>query len=136
MNRGGIGFGSASAALVFAVLCLTIFTLITFTSAKNDKALADAEASLVTGYYEADMLAEYILAELLEADTVPGSIRGVEITSHSDTGETEFSCRISDSKVLYVKVALHGDSYDILSWRMRDTGEWDADEGLPVWPGN
>lgn len=135
MSRGGAGFGSASAALVFAVLCLTIFTLITFTSAKNDKALADAEASLVTGYYEADTLAEYILAELLGTDTAPDSIRGVEITSHRDTGEVEFSCRISDRKELYVKVALRESSYDILCWRMRDTGEWDAEEGLPVWPG-
>lgn len=136
MNRGGIGFGSASIALVFAVLCLTIFTLIAFTSAKNDKALADAEVSLATGYYEADMLAEYILAELLETDPVPDTIRGVEITSHRGTNEVEFSCRISDSKELYVKVVLHDASYDILSWRMRDIGQWDSDVGLPIWPGN
>ena len=139
MNKSGIGIGSASVVLVFAVLCLTVFTLISYTAAGNDKALTDAEARLTKGYYEADTLAERVLAELAAADTIPGSIRGVEIAAGWD-GEmlvetAEFSCAVSDGRELYVKVAFFGDSYDILSWRMRNTGTWQADENLPVWLG-
>ena len=140
MNRSGIGIGSASVVMVFAVLCLTVFALISYTAAGNDKALSDVEAYLVKNYYEADTLAECILAELLAADTIPDSIRGVNIEAQWDPeleAETaEFSCTISDEKELYVKMAFYVDSYDILSWRMRDTGTWLIDDDLPVWPGD
>ena len=140
MNKSGIGIGSASVVLVFAVLCLTVFTVISHTAAGNDKALTEVEARLVKAYYEADTLAECILAELLAADTIPGSVRGVKITARRD-GElmadtAEFSCFVSGGKELYVKAAFYGDSYDLLSWRMRNTGEWRADDGLSVWLGD
>jgi len=141
MNKSGIGIGSASIVLVFAVLCLTIFALISYTAAANDMALTEVEVRLVKGYYEADTLAEFILAELLAADTIsaPGYIRGVKIATRWDWDLTaeiaEFSCVISDEKELHVKVAFYGDSYDILSWRMRNTGVWETDDSLPVWPG-
>ena len=95
---------------------------------------------MVKAYYEADTLAECILAKLIAADTMPDSIRGVKITARWDwdlTAETaEFSCVVSSGKELYVKVAFYGDSYDILSWRMRNTGVWDIDDNLPVWSGD
>ena len=139
MNKSGIGIGSASVVLVFAVLCLTIFALISYTAALNDRALTEVEIRLVKGYYEADTLAEFILAEILAADNIPDYTRGVTIETRWDwdlMAETvEFSCVISDEKELYVKVAFYGDSYDILSWRIQNTREWAIDTGLPVWQG-
>ena len=138
-NKGGIGVGSASIVLVFAVLCLTVFTLITFIVANNDKALVDAETSLVTGYYKADTLAEHILADLLKADTLPSKIGDIEINTQWDDElnmeTTYFLCPISDVKALYVNLAFHYDSFDILSWRMRDIDEWEIDTSINVWSG-
>ena len=138
-NKGGIGVGSASIVLVFAVLCLTVFSLITFVVASNDKALVDAETFLVTGYYEADTLAEHILAELLAADTLPSQVQGIEIRSQwndeLDMETTHFLCPISDIKALYVNLAFHEDSFDILSWRMYDTDDWIFDTSINVWSG-
>jgi len=138
-NKGGIGVGSASIVLVFAVLCLTVFSLITFVVAGNDKALVDAETRLITGYYEADTLAEHIVADLINADTMPSEVRGIEISSQwSDELNMEttyFLCPISDVKALYVNLAFHGDSFDILSWRMWDTDEWEIDTSINVWSG-
>jgi len=143
MNKsGGIGIGSASVVLVFTVLCLTVFALISYTAAVNDRALAEVEAKLVKGYYDADTLAERVLAELLAADPIPalGPVHGVEIAAKWNRElaavTAEFSCAVSEGKELFVKVAFYDDSYDILSWRMRNTREWLADESLPVWPGD
>ena len=121
MNRGVAGVGSASVVLMFTVLCMAIFALIAHTSAENDMALAQAEAELVIGYYEADALAVRIAAELAAKSKAP------EIA--------EFVCEISDQKELYVKLALRCGGYDVLVWRMRDTAEWQPEAGLPVWPG-
>ena len=139
-NRGGIGVGSASIVLVFAVLCLTVFSLITLVVASNDRALVEAEMNLVAGYYEADTLAELILADLLKADEIPGSLRGVEILTRWDAGldiETVyFYCYISDIKALYVHLAFIEDTYHILSWRMSSIDEWEYNPGLNVWVGD
>jgi hypothetical protein len=140
MNKGGIGVGSASIILVFAVLCLTVFSLITFLVAGNEKALADAEAELVIGYYEADALAEQILAKIVEADDMPDMILGVEISSYWDMWLEEeivhFLCPMPGTKALYVKAAVYCEPCGILSWRIIDMEEWVFDDTLDVWSGD
>jgi len=140
MNKGGIGVGSASIVLVFAVLCLTVFSLITLVVAKNNKALADTQASLVTGYYEADTLAEHIVAEILEAGQIPDSVRGVKIDTYWDTtleaDVASYLCPLSDKKELYIKLAVDNGSIDVINWQMLDIGEWEFDDSLGVWIGD
>ena len=139
MGKGGVGVGSASIVLVFAVLCLTIFSLITLVVSNNDKALVDAQVQLVSGYYKADTLATRILADILSADAIPDKIYGVDIyTTWDESIEAEticFFCRISDIKALYVNLVQRDDSFDILSWRMWDTDEWVFDDSIKVWSG-
>jgi len=140
VNKGGIGVGSASIVLVFAVLCLTVFSLITFVVAGNEKALIDAEAQLVTGYYEADALAERVLAEIVTSDHIPSMAQGVRIErlgrdEYTDFDTVFFFCPISDQKALYVRLASSDGSFDILDWRMLDTDEWEFDDSLNVWTG-
>jgi len=138
-NRGGVGIGSASIVLVFAVLCMTVFSLITLVVASNDDALVHAEVSLVVGYYEADSLAELILADLVAVDTYPESLRGVNINTRwveeLDMETIYFYCHISDNKALYVHLAFFEDTYSILSWRMINIDDWEYSPGLNVWVG-
>jgi len=146
MGKSGIGVGSASIVLVFAVLCLTVFSLITFVVAGNDKNLVDAKAALVTGYYEADALAELIYSDILAAADgsdsapIPDTIHGVQLNrGFSERFNTEtiyFFCDISDAKALYVNLAVHNDSFDILSWRMYDKDEWESNDTTNVWTGD
>jgi len=139
MKKGGVGVGSASIVLVFAVLCLTVFTLITFIVAGNDRTLVDSEARLVIGFYEADARAEQIVAEILAAGEIPESVNGVEIGTfwdfELDADIVYFSSKVSDQRSLFVRLALQEGSFDILSWRMNDTDEWEFDDKLNVWPG-
>ncbi|MCL2220926.1 MAG: hypothetical protein FWC20_01445 [Oscillospiraceae bacterium] len=140
VNKGGIGVGSASIVLVFAVLCLTVFSLITLVVASNDKALVDAEVRLVVGYYEADALAERVLADLLIAEKLPSSLHGVEINTmwNEELGiETVyFYCHISEIKVLHVHLAFFEDTFRVLSWRMSSIDDWEYNPGLNVWIGD
>ena len=140
MNRGsGTGVGSASIVLIFAVLCLTVFSLIAFVVAGNSKSITDSEAKLVIGYYEADALAERIVAEILEAPySIHETVLGVDVETSwdwmTDTQTIRFLCPVSGSeKSLYVNLAMRYGYCEILSWRMWDEGEWEADVGLNVW---
>lgn len=140
MNRGGMGVGSSSIMLIFAVLCLTVFSLISLSVAGNDKSLVDTEAGLVTEYYEADEFAERIVSEILKSDSTPEQILGVSIETEWDwdlTAEvSSFICPISDVKDLVVKVAVSEDSYEILIWKMVNTDDWVIDDSLNVWTGD
>jgi len=138
MNKSGMGVGSASIILVFAVLCLTIFALISLTAANVDKTMLDISSKVINEYYEADTLAECILAEILDSAIVPDSVYGIDISTERSAGTEyiEFSCPVSDTKLLHVKVELSGDSYDILQWNVEDIGLWEADDRLNVWLGD
>ena len=140
MNRGGVG--SASIVLVFAVLCLTIFTVISYVSAMTERNLIESEVRLVKAYYVADTLAERVLGEILalagEREEIPEIILGVEIEAYWDEElvEVSFSCAISDTTELYTVVAIRGDEYEILTWKIRPTVEWESDDRLDVWQGH
>ena len=137
MSKGGNGIGSASIILIFAVLCMTIFALISFKTAIADKALVDTQEQFVKEYYDADMRAEQILAEILKADTIPQAVNNVNIKAESNQEEktVSFVCSMSDTKELYVEVIVYKDTYDIIKWKIQDTGSWIIDDKLPVWTG-
>jgi len=138
MNRGGVG--SASIVLIFAVLCMAIFTAISFISALTERNLIEAEVQMVQAFYAADSLAENILAEILNAeDEIPESILGIEVEAIWDwdslVERVRFIVEINEDNALYVEVAIGLDGYDILQWRMAHLGYWEADETLDVWQG-
>ena len=140
MNRSGIGVGSASIILVFAVLCLTIFSLISFVVASNERNLVNARVSLVTNYYAADALAEQIVSDIFATDTIPDSVRGVDIytgwNDELDAPTVYFFCHITDIKVLYVNLTVNEESFDVQSWRIYGTDEWEFDDSINVWIGD
>lgn len=145
-GKSGIGVGSASIVLIFAVLCLTVFTLITYIVAGNHKALVDAEAELVTGYYEADSQAARILDLLLDTGTAhaataaAGTYEGTEVKTvfNDDLGAETlyYHCPVNDRKALYVNVLIEAGAYEILSWQMVDLNDWEADGAINIWDGS
>ncbi|MCL2391500.1 MAG: hypothetical protein FWC66_02680 [Oscillospiraceae bacterium] len=139
MNKGGIGVGSASIVLVFAVLCLTVFSLITFVVASNDKTLVEREAALVSGFFEADALAEGIVAEMLISDTIPTIVQGIDIHTeldfYTDAQIVAFSVPVIDELAIFVRLMIYFDTYEILNWHMYNLADWTYDGGLNVWAG-
>jgi len=141
MSKGGIGIGSASIILVFAVLCLAIFSLISLSVANGDQALVAAETDMVEAYYEADSLAEQVLDLIVKAwPFVDNNYLGVNIsTSWQGGGEyatVEFVCAISSRKELTVEVMFTDDGYTVRRWKMQDAVVWTFDPSTPIWQGN
>ena len=124
--------GGASLLTVFAVLCLTIFALLSLSTVRADSALGDASAKAVENYYAADARAQEILARLRFGEK-PG-----EVTVYDDDGRQicAYTGPISDTQELRVEVAVRStDDYTILRWQTVPTGEWDIDDSLDLWDG-
>ena len=64
--------GGSSLLVIFAVLCLTVFAMLSLTQAQADRRLAQNSWSAVTGYYRADCQAQEILAQLRAGERPDG----------------------------------------------------------------
>ena len=137
MKKGANGVGSASIVLIFAVLCLTIFALITFSVADRERVLVEREAELVIGYYRADAIAEIFIADFLDENSSPDTTYILDKTTAwceiMRAEITNFNVSITETMVLAVSIAVHDGHFDILSWRIHNTAEWTAEMGLDVW---
>ena len=119
--------GAVSLLVIFAVLCLTVFALLSVSTARAGQRLSDSSAGAVTGFYQADCAAEEMLARL-RAGEVPA---GVE----EQGGVYSYTCPISDTQALAVVVRVDEADYTILRWQAVYTTDWQADDSLPVWDG-
>ena len=126
--------GGVSLLVAFAVLCLTVFALLSLTTVQADARLAEASARAVEEYYAADCAAQEILARL-RAGEEP---EGVEFRGFGEL-YASYACPISDQQELRVEVrfpdVLDLNSYEILCWRAAPVGQWENDDSLNVWDG-
>ena len=119
--------GGSSLLVIFAVLCLTIFALLSLSTVQADGRLTAISANATKAYYAADALAEEILAEL-RSGTVPD---GVE----QEGSVYRYVCEVSETQLLQVKVRVDADGYEILQWQTMSSAEWEPDDSLKVWDG-
>jgi len=125
-KRKGITLtGGSSLLVIFAVLCLTVFALLTLSTVKADLRLADAAVRSVLEYYNADSAAEEILAKLREG-IVPQ-----EVTQSGNM--FAYACPVSDTQELQVIVEINRDKYQVKQWKVVSTTEWTPDEFIDVW---
>lgn len=130
-KRRGLGVGSVSLILIFSVLCLTIFALLTLSSARSDTALARRAARSAQEYYAADTEAQLILAQLTEAlrsGERPDTVRGCPV-SYDAAGAAFSVCAGQDR---YLSVAL-SPSGEVTSWREVSGEGWNSDESINVY---
>lgn len=156
-SSGGIvGVGYISIMLIFTVICLTIFAVLSFQAAYSNNRLSDRGEDFTQQYYAADMQAKKILSELdVKSAELTGSfdfsgefaaaareISGctAEVAAR-DGGEcvlVDYSVELNDRQRLSVSVlfrsAYNEYRYEILSWKT--TTEETAGESHPnIWDG-
>lgn len=129
--------GGSSLLVVFAVLALTVFALLSLSTVRADVRLGDATEAMVSGYYAADVKAQEILARLRNGETP------VEVTTHLEDSWTlltryTYEVPISDTQELQVEVLVDpGDgSYQVLRWQAVAVGDWEFDDSLEIWDGD
>ena len=119
--------GGVSLLVSFAVLCLTVFALMSLSSVQADSRLADASLQAVSDYYTADCEAWRILALLMEGEHPEGVMQDGEVYS--------YTCSISETQNLRVEVRLDGRNYTILRWQAVPNRAESEAEGLNLWDG-
>ena len=163
---GTVNAGGAIVIIIFVVLCLVIFGLLSFATSFADKKLADKNLANVSQYYSADTIAEEKLAMIYDAvcSKLGGDLTLEDIV-RSAAGEMPFEISVatdentemvsvyyrtemdaSEAKVksyLDSVIAFYYDintgklSYKIYEWKVVVESEFEYDEKqIDIWDGN
>lgn len=159
-KHSGMGTGSASILVIFVLLCLTTFATLSLISARADRSLSRRAAQSLSSYYDADCRAVDLMAHLADAlgsvDAAAGreryftqcAQRALEQFNTLQADEAggglvlRYQIDIDDRRALSVGLrvlfpARPGDPrVEVISWRTIQTGEWIADETIPLWQGD
>jgi len=132
--------GGASLLVIFAVLALTIFALLSLSTVRADGRMSEASAQAVQDYYAADCKAQAVLAWLRtgegEPDVPEDLTTTTSVSEYSGRSETvhAYTIPISETQELQVEVRVDGaNDYEILRWQAAPVGDWEVDEGIELW---
>ena len=144
-KRGGIHVGVSSLLLIFLVLALVSFAVLSLAGAVSDLTLSRRYAERTLGYYNACMQAQDFIAE---ADRAAASNADGASSAAGETHTADFP--VSDTQYLHVELTVtaglspvshaSGDtgtvpSVTVTSWRLvTDEDALALDESLPVMP--
>ena len=118
--------GGCSLLVIFGVLCLVIFSLLSLNTVLAEKRISESYARTAAQWYAADLRAQEIFAWLRAGETVDG----VERTE----GNYRYTVPVSDNQVLLVMLKETQGRWEILSWQTKAYPK-DGDTTLPVWRG-
>ena len=132
------GVGASSILMIFTVLCLTVFSVLTFSTARADQRLTEKALDGTREYYAADRQAEETLARidgiLEKAKDLPTAKQLLAEAGFSVDPEGE----VFQVTAEFAVVELTGDPerrYRVLERSVQNTeGVWE-DEALDIWDG-
>lgn len=148
-----VNIGLTSLILIFIILCLATFSLLSLSSARGDQSLAVRSAKAVTEYYRADAQGEKWLKQvdaILQKETI-GVMSQDEIKTLAGNVALELGCNVDEKtgyistdismergQALHIDLALTGNEnrYEVKSWYVYDSGNYEIDDSMPVWGGN
>ncbi|MBR2062205.1 MAG: hypothetical protein IJ969_02710 [Anaerotignum sp.] len=118
--------GGSSLLVIFAVLCMTVFALLSLSTVLADGRLNQASVEAVSAYYTADTQAEEIFARVRQGE-LPEEVTEIN-------GIYTYSCPISENQALQVKLQKTAAGWKVLRWQAVVTAEWEEDT-LNLWDG-
>ena len=144
-NSTGVSVGSISLLVIFLVLCMSIFSVLSLTTAKAELRLAEMSARVITGYYDADLACmekmERLQEMLNQGATSSDVVREAELLGGTATladgaVRIEYSHHIIPGQDLQAVLEMANGKISILSWKAIDVGDWEPDETLNLWTGD
>lgn len=123
----GIGVGMASVLVIVVVLAFTTFGILSLATARADREMSRKAVTMAESWYAAEGRMQEQLADL------DGRLlAGEEVFAD---GPLELKEIVRDGQELQAVVEPAGDGYEIVSYKLVNTGEWNPDGGMNIWGG-
>lgn len=139
----GLNIGSASIIMIFAILCLTVFSALSLVTAVSEKKTAQRFADATAAYYEADSEAVKIKNDIqasLDAGSAPQQAAAANNAAYEEAVPAiTYNVPLADGKS-QISVILAYDSAEnsvkVVSWEKTDISVWTPDDDISVWNGD
>ena len=134
----GVNIGSSSILLIFVILCLVSFAVLSIVSAQTDYKLSCKLAGRTTKYYEANNEVESYLRDLQASlEKIYEDSATAEEYFAVAGHDTTFSIQLSEQQMLNVHLTIlyPGDGkgyYEINTWKVETQDTLELDDTLPV----
>lgn len=127
-TASGAGVGASSIMLIIVVVCLTLFGVLSYVTARNDAVLSGRTLESVQRYYEADAEAQRALMAIDEwiAGGMQGQPDGLALEP-GDDGTLSFAVAAEGAHALRVVLRVEDGGYIIERYSYENTGAWSAD---------
>ena len=119
--------GGSMLLVIFSVLCLTVFALLSLSTVQAEKRMAEGAIQAVTAYYEVDCRAEMIYARLRRGKKVEGVDK--------EGNQYRYECPISENQKLVVELQCTDHEWSVLCWQAVAQAEIGEDDNPKVWDG-
>ena len=139
MKRGGGLSGAVSLVMIFCVLCLAVFAVLTLATANRERQLSELTAERAAEYYAADAEATRIVAALARGEMPDAEITWADTSTRDVPWEiAEFAVSAGGEQELQVQVYLTPGSgrYRITRWQTAYTGDWEMNDTIELWDGD
>ena len=145
-----MGVGYVSVMLIFAVICLTIFAVLSFKAAISTDSFNERSGDFLKQYYAADSKAKETLSKLndcmLEAQSSmffdeafqesAGAVEGVTVSNAPQGFAASYTVPINDRQELAVNILFDNNGkYTIDQWQSRELSVETSEPNLGVWDG-
>lgn len=134
------GIGIASIVVIFVVLCMTIFAVLSLSTANEEHRLAKKYAQSAADYWRADTECTELANLLIDAwhsDDMSAvydlaAQNGAECTEADIGLYVSYSRPVNDITDLTVTLLLN-DTVTVVSWNTTPVGVWIPEDDLPIW---
>ena len=122
--KNRITIGISSIVLIFMILCLAVFSLLSLSDAKSALTFAQKRAETVQIYYESDIEAQKFIRDY----------RALDAEQKQSETTIVYELPMRSGQTLHLE--LSADGSDILSYYVYNNTDYVIDSDLPVWGGN
>lgn len=139
----GMTLGISTVAVIFVILGLTIFAVLSLSTASREKKLSEKYADSVTRYWAADEACTQTALDFRALWAEGGSAAdlarlaaqtGAGLSREGENTVISYTRTISDYSHLSVRLSL-GEDFNILEWKTVADGDWQPDDTLNLWQG-
>ena len=151
-KRSAASVGITSFVLIFVMLCLLTFSVLSLATARADLRLSQRSADRTSAYYDAENRANDILLDIISCleqysgagnetsfyAQVQEELEGREGITFTDEQTLQYAVPLEEEQLLRVSLELsyeafwNGSRFRILEWRTESTHQWESDESLPL----
>lgn len=148
LKIANLGIGYTSIMIIFALVCLVIFAVLSLKAAASDEALNERSGEYLREYYNADSIAKQELSELDELAFAAASSeffaetfrdlaedKGYSVRMAREGCAVDYSVPINERQEIAVSVIFKASGeYEITLWKS-GTISTEKDDHLNVWDG-